>query len=109
MEDFRQEANQLVWLSPEDLCKTMSPPHHCLKLKLLLACQFVHNQYRSTVTPHLLCQPTHWNPLELMTGDAAVPSVDWLQIPINQLKSCLSKVDLGVIKACCDLYLSPEA
>ncbi|KAF9648668.1 hypothetical protein BDM02DRAFT_3128872 [Thelephora ganbajun] len=40
---------------------------------------------------------------------ASVPSVNWLQVPIEQLKSCLSKVDLSVIKAYCDLYLSPQS
>ena len=33
---------------------------------------------------------------------------DWLRVPVDHLKSHLSKVDTGAIKACCDLYLSPN-
>ena len=35
--------------------------------------------------------------------------MSWLQIPVNQLKSRLLKVDLSAIKVCCDLYLAPES
>ena len=43
-----------------------------------------------------------------MMDDTVIFSVDWLRVPVDQLKSRLSKVNPGVIKACCDLYLSPK-
>ena len=109
MEDFRRQVNQLVGLSTEDLCKIVSPPPNCPRLLLLLTCQFVHNRYGTVIASHLLCQPTRWDPPELTADDTTVSSVSWLQIPVNQLKSRLLKVDLSAIKVCCDLYLAPES
>ena len=75
-----------------------------------LLCQFVHNRYCTAIASHLLCQLIRWDPPpEPTIGDTSVSSVNWLQVPVNQLKSRLSKIDLGVIKACCDQYLSPES
>ncbi|KAF9652787.1 hypothetical protein BDM02DRAFT_3126222 [Thelephora ganbajun] len=57
---------------------------------------------------YLLRQPTCWDPPEWMIGDATLSFANWLQIPVGQLKSRLSKVNLGVIKTGFDLYLSPN-
>ena len=107
MDDFRRQTNELVRLSIEELRKLVSPPAHCPRSQFPLLCQFVHNRYGSTIASHLLCQSTRWDPPEITADDATICSVNWLQVPVNQLKSCLSKVDPGVIKICCDLYLSP--
>jgi hypothetical protein len=100
--------NELVQLSTEDLCKPVSPPPHCPRLKLLPACQFVHNRYGPMIAPQLLCHPIRWNPPEVTVNDSVVSSVGWLQVSLSQLKSRLSKVEPGATKACCHLYLSPE-
>jgi len=107
MDDFRQHTNELMRLSTEDLRKLVSPPD-CARLQLPLVCQLVRNRYGSVIASHLLCDPTRWDPPEATVTDAIVTSVHWLQVPLNQLKSRLSKVELDEIKACCDLYLSPE-
>jgi len=108
-DDFQQRTNELVRLSTEDLNKLLSPPPHCPRLQFPLACQFVHDRYGSIIASHLLCHPTRWNPPEPTVDDVTVSLVNWLQLSINQLKSRLSKVELSAIKACCDLYLSPES
>jgi hypothetical protein len=109
MDDFRRKTSELVQLSTDDLHRLVSPPPHCSRLQLPLLCQFVHNRYGTVIASHLLCQPTRWDPPEPTIDDTSVSSVNWLQVPVNQLKSRLSKVDLGVIKACCDQFLSPES
>jgi len=109
MEDFRQQTNQLVRLSTEDLCKVVSPPPDRSRLQLPLTCQFVHNRYSTTIASHLPCQQTRWDPPEQITDNVTVLPVNWLQVPVNQHKSRLSKVDASVIRGCCNLYLSPEA
>jgi hypothetical protein len=99
-----------VQLSNERLYEIVSPPPHCLRFQLPLACQFVHNRYGTNIAPHLLCDRTRWNPPEATIDDTgATSTANWLQIPVDQLKSRLSKVDLGIVKACCNLYLSPES
>lgn len=60
------------------------------------------------VVSQLLCKSTHWNPPGSTEDSAIVVSVDWLRVPVDHLKSRLSKVDMGVIKACCNLYVSPN-
>jgi hypothetical protein len=110
MEDFEQQVNNLVQLSNERLYEIVSPPPHCLRFQLPLACQFVHNRYGTNIAPHLLRDQTRLNPPEATIDDTgATSTANWLQIPVDQLKSRLSKVDLGIVKACCDLYLSPES
>ena len=109
LDDFRRQTNELVQLSTKDICKLVSPPPRCPRLQLPLVCQFVHNRYGTAIASHLLCQPTRWDPPESTVDNATVSSVNWLQVPVSQLKSRLSKVDHNVIKACCELYLSPES
>jgi hypothetical protein len=110
MEDFSERTKQLVKLSTEELYKLVSPPASYPRLQLPLVCRHVHKRYGSIVAPLLLCESTRWNPPELTEGDAMVPSehANWLRVPIDRLTSRLSKVDSSVIKACCDLYLSPD-
>ena len=108
MSDFSRQTTELVKLSTEELHKLASPPAGYPRFLLPLVCHLVHERYGPVVAPQLLCEPTRWNPPELMEGDAIVASVNWLQVPIDGLKSRLSKVDSSVIKMCCDLYLSPN-
>ena len=110
MDDFSRETKELIRLSTEELYELASPPTDCPRVQLLLVCQLVHKRYGSAVAPLLLCEPTRWNPPELMEDDEIASSVNWLQVPIDvdHLKPRLSKVDLRVIKSCCDLYLSPD-
>ena len=110
MDDFSQQTKELVRFSTKELYNLASPPTDFPRLQLLLVCQLVHKWYGPIVAPKLLCGPTRWNPPEVMGDDATVPSANWLQVPIDgdHLKSRLSKVDSSVIKACCDLYLSPD-
>ena len=107
MDDFRRQTNELVRLSVEALRELVSFPAHCPRFQFSLLCQFVHNRYGGVIAPHLLCDSTRWDPPEITADDATIHSVNWLQVPVNQLKSRLSKVDPSVIKTCCDLYLSP--
>ena len=110
MDDFGRQTKELLRLSTEDLYKLIiSPPPHCPRLQLPLVCQFVHNRYGTTIASHLLCPPTRWDPPESTADDVTVSSVNWLQVPVNHLKSRLSNVGLGMIKTCCDLYLAPES
>ena len=107
MDDFQQHTNELVRLSTEALYQLVSPPPHCPKIRLPLICQFVHERYGPTVASHLLCHSTRWNPPDSMVDNTLLSSVDWLQVPVHQLKSRLSKVEFGAVQACCHLYLSP--
>jgi hypothetical protein len=96
-------------LSNEDLYKIIPPSSRCLKLQLPLVCQVVHNRYGSMIASHLLSQETRWNPPELIIDEATTSSVNWLQDSADRIGSRLTKVDIGTIKVCCDLYLSPES
>ena len=107
-DDFSQKTKELVGLSTEELCGLASPPANGPILQLPLVCQLVHKRYGPEVAPQLLCEPTRWNPPEFTEGDAIVPSVNWLEIPVDHLKVRLSKVDSSAIKACCDLYPSRD-
>ena len=110
MDDFSRETKELIRLSTKELYKLASPHTDCPRVQLLLVCQLVHKRYGSAVAPLLLCEPTRWNPPKLMEDDEIVSSVNWLQVLIDgdHLKPHLSKVDLRVIKSCCNLYLSPD-
>ena len=108
MDDFLQRKTELVKCSVDELYKLASPLAGFPKYLLPLACQLVHKRYGPTVASQLLCESTRWNPPRSTEDSAIVVSVDWLRVPVDHLKSRLSKVDMGVIKACCDLYVSPN-
>ena len=61
---------------------------------------------RTTVASQLLCLCTHWNPPKVADDSIVWPA--WVETPLTQLRSGLGKVDTGVIKTCCDLYLMPN-
>ena len=83
----------------EALYQLASPPPHAPKIRLPLLCRFVPERYSPTVASHLLCHPTRWNSRDSMVDNALLSSVDWLQVPVHQLKSRFSKVQFGAVQA----------
>jgi len=105
--DFMQQVNQLIRSSTPHLLQrvSMTPFAGHPTPQLLLVCQFIHNWYGPVVASHLLCSRTRWNSPEVAEDRMSQPV--WLQTPLTQIRSRLEKVNTGVIKSCCDLYLSP--
>jgi len=71
-------------------------------------CRFLHNRYSTVVVAHLLGQPIQLGSPKTASGRCSLFG-KLATSPVSQLKSRLSKVDLGVVKECCGLYLSPES
>ena len=49
---------------------------------------------------------TRWNPPEVSDDRLCLPP--WVQAPLAQLRSRLSKVNAGTIKSYCDMYAAPD-
>ena len=93
--------NELVQLSTENLCRLAFPPPHFPRLQASITAgvQFC----AQPLCPHyraaaVVPSGTRWNLPEAMENDSVVSSISWLQVPLSQLKSRLSKVEPGAIK-----------
>ena len=105
-DDFAEQTIQLMKLSTPDLLRSVLLPTGCLTPRLSLVCLFIHNQYGAVIASQLLSSQTCWKPPELAGN--GIPSPAWFQTPVTQLRSRLAKVDSGVIKDCCTVYLAPD-
>jgi len=106
--DFVLQTNQLTQWSTSDLLRRVSVPPFASRPppQLSLVCQFIHDRYGAVVASHLLCSQARWNPPELAADETSQPV--WFHTPPTQLRSRLAKVDTGIIKGYCDLYLAPN-
>ena len=105
--DFVQQTTRLVQFSISELLQHVSlSPHHST-LRLPLVCRFIHNRYGTVIVSQLLCSLTRWNPPEV-PKDGHCP-LAWLQTPLTQIRSRLSKVDPGIIKVRCEMYAVPDS
>ena len=104
--DFVQQANALTWTATPDLLQmTMPPPGPQPPPRLWLVCRIVHCLYGALVASRLLCSRARWNPPEVAEDRFIQPP--WFSTPVSQLQSRLAKLDVQLVKGCCDLYLAP--
>ena len=104
--DFARQTNKLIQFSTPELMQCVPPSAGHSTLCFLLACQFIHYQYGTKVASQLLCSCTCWNPPKVANDSIVWPT--WVETLLTQLRSRLGKVDTGIIKTCCDLYLMPN-
>ena len=106
--DFMLQTNQLMRLSTPDLLRSVavSPSIGESSPRLSLICRFIHNRYGTVIASQLLCSPTRWNPPEMT--ESGTPQPAWLNTPVTQLRSRLTRVDAGTVKKYCDMYAVPD-
>ena len=75
--------------------------------RLWLVCRIMHCRYGALVRSRLLCSRARWNPPKVAEDRFIQPA--WFSTPVSQLQSCLAKLDIQLVKGCCDLYLAPDS
>ena len=106
--DFVQQANALIWTATPDLPQmTTPPPGPQPPPRLWLVCQLMHRRYGALVASRLLCSRARWNPPAVAEDKFIQPAC--FSTPISKLQSRLAKLDVQLVKACCDLYLAPDS
>ena len=104
--DFVQQANTLTWTATPNLLQMTTPPLGPQPPpRLWLICRIMHCQYGALVASRLLCSRARWNPPEVAEDRFIQPA--WFSTPVSQLRSRLAKLDVQLVKGCCDLYLAP--
>ena len=91
--DFAQQTKELIQSSTPDLLRLASPHVDSSMPRLLLICRFIHNRYGAVIASQLLCTQTRWNPPEETEDGISQPA--WLRTPVTQIRSRLTKVNVG--------------
>ena len=106
--DFTQQMNLLIRSSTSELeCLLILSLAGHPAPRLSLICQIIHECYGTVVASHLLCSQARWNPPEVAEDEISLPI--WLHTPHAQLRSRLAKLNTGIVKTCCDMYIAASA